>query len=182
MKSHSNLNQKVIFIFLCLHLLLHFQASSPSKTNITLQNGGKVWMVSCFYFQSKVGCNTVQSILMRSTQADRNIINSVQDPRKSPTFSTRTQLCLGTNTTRGSILKVRICLDFDWELSVATFWTQCQPCKRLVLLSGLKKGFTLDVITRGQSTTRSVLGHFRHGDEQSNKQPNNQVILEQACS
>ena len=133
MKSHSNLNQKVIFIFLCLHLLLHFQASSPSKTNITLQNGGKVWMVSCFYFQSKVGCNTVQSILMRSTQADRNIINSVQDPRKSPTFSTRTQLFLGTNTTRGSILKVRICLDFDWELSVATFWTQCLQCKRLAV-------------------------------------------------
>ena len=41
----------------------------------------------------------------------------------------------------------------------------------LVLLSGLKKGFTLDVITRGQSTTRSVLGHFRHGDEQKKKRP-----------
>ena len=132
MKSHSDLYQKVIFIFLCLHLLLHFQASSPSKTNITLQNGGKVWMVSCFYFQSKVSCNTVQSILMRSTQADRNIINSVQDPRKSPTFSTRTQLFLGTNTTRGSIFKVRICLDFDQELSVAIYLQLETPLKACV--------------------------------------------------
>ena len=124
LKSHSNLNQKVIFIFLCLHLLLHFQASSPSKTNITLRNGGKVWMVSCFYFQSKVGCNTVQSILMRSTLANRNIINSTQDPRKSkPNLVNQNPLFLSTKTIWGPILKVRICLEFVWESSVGTIWT-----------------------------------------------------------
>ena len=81
-------------------------------------------MVSCFYFQSKVGCNTVQSILMRSTLADRNIINSVQGPRKSePNLVNQTQLFFGTKTTRGPILKVRICLGFDRESSVPTIWT-----------------------------------------------------------
>ena len=35
-----------------------------------------------------------------------------------------------------------------------------------LVLSGLEKGFTLDVITRGQSC---VLGHFRHGATQLNK-------------
>ena len=52
-----------------------------------------------------------------------------------------------------------------------------------LVLSGLKKSFTLDVMTRGtQQPSSCVLGHFRHGDEQSNNRTTNRVILEQASS
>ena len=53
-------------------------------------------------------------------------------------------------------------------------------------LSGLEKGFTLDVITLAlggsQQPFSCVLSHFWHGAERRNKQTNNQVILVQACS
>ena len=51
-----------------------------------------------------------------------------------------------------------------------------------LVLSGLKKSFTLDVITRGQSITIFLcIGPFLAW-WQTNDRPNNQVILEQACS
>ena len=52
----------------------------------------------------------------------------------------------------------------------------------LVLLSGLEKGFTLDVITRGQSTTIFLCIRPFSAWLHLNKRPNNQVILVQACS
>ena len=55
-----------------------------------------------------------------------------------------------------------------------TNWTNHSP---FLVWFGLEKGFTLDVITMGQSKT-IFLCHFRHGDEQTT----NRVILEQACS
>ena len=47
-----------------------------------------------------------------------------------------------------------------------------------------KKSFTLDVWSLGgtQQPFSCELGHFRHGDNQPNKQTNNQLILEQASS
>ena len=51
-----------------------------------------------------------------------------------------------------------------------------------LVLSGLKKSFTLDVITRGQSTTIFLcIGPFSAW-WRTNKQTNSQVILVQACS
>ena len=51
-----------------------------------------------------------------------------------------------------------------------------------LVLSGLKKSFTLDVITRGQSTTIFLcIGPF-YAWWQTNKRTNNQMILVQACS
>ena len=56
----------------------------------------------------------------------------------------------------------------------------------LVLLYGVEKGFVLDVITRGQSTTTFLcIGTFLAWwwtNKQTNKQTTNQVILVQACS
>ena len=51
-----------------------------------------------------------------------------------------------------------------------------------LVLSGLKKSFTLDVITRGQSTTIFLcIGPFSAW-WQTNERTNNQMILVQACS
>jgi len=52
-----------------------------------------------------------------------------------------------------------------------------------LVLSGLKKSFTWDMINLGGSQKKifCVLGHFRHGDKQKNEQTNNRVILVQAC-
>ena len=52
-----------------------------------------------------------------------------------------------------------------------TGWTNYSP---FLVWPGVEKGFTLDVITGGWSTTIFLcitLGHFRHGDKQPNKQP-----------
>ena len=50
-------------------------------------------------------------------------------------------------------------------------------------LSGLENGFTITMALGGnQQPFSCVLGHFWHGDERTNKQTNNRVILVQACS
>ena len=60
-----------------------------------------------------------------------------------------------------------------------TGWTIHSP---FLVLFGLKKNFTLDVITRGQSTTIFLcIGPFL-ARWRTTKQTNNRVILVQACS
>ena len=61
-----------------------------------------------------------------------------------------------------------------------TGWTNHSS---FLVLSGLEKGFTLDLITSGQSTTIFLcIGPFLAWWLVTNKRTNHQVILEQACS
>ena len=69
--------------------------------------------------------------------------------------------------------------------------TQRQLCKRLAgplipfswsCLVWKRVSLWLWSLRGSQQPFSSVLGHFRHGDEQTNERTNNQVILVQACS
>ena len=58
-----------------------------------------------------------------------------------------------------------------------------QFCLSLLVWSVCKRGFGMALITWTQSKTIFLsTAQFWHGDKRTNKQPNNQVNLEQACS
>ena len=58
-----------------------FKIVLNERQTISNWGGGKVWTVSCFYFQSKVCCTIVQWLLMRRNEVSK-LLNCVRPPPK----------------------------------------------------------------------------------------------------